>query len=216
MAPPFEGVGDPAPGGKSLMTDLDNAPDALAQARIASGMRCVQRGDRRAARLWFAQAEQTDDPDTLVRLAAIYDRTLHDSGHAEACYRRAISHGSLVAMGNLGVLLLAQDRLEHAVCWLRRAAATGHVDALYHLARALDRRGDHDEALAPLRRAAQTGHPPAMCALGLHHYLHGHPHRARRWYRRARATPDLRTHDPLLLLELLLSRRTPRRAFRRG
>lgn len=157
------------------MTDLDNAPDALAQARIASGMHCVQRGDRRAARLWFAQAEQTDDPDTLVRLAAIYDRTLHDSGHAEACYHRAISHGSLNAMGNLGVLLLAQDRLEHAVRWLRRAAASGHVDALYHLARALDRRGDHDEALAPLRRAARAGHPPAMCALGLHHYLHGHP-----------------------------------------
>lgn len=100
------------------MADLDNAPDAVAQALIEAGMHCVHRGDPRAARFWFAQAEQADDPHILVRLAAIYERTMRDRDHAEACYRRAINHGSLTGETKRVAAQRIRDSL--APPWLRR------------------------------------------------------------------------------------------------
>lgn len=189
------------------MAELEDRPPTTSRAMITDGLQWLRRGETRRALHCFAEAEQTEDPSTLATLGAIYDHSLNEVGHAEACYRRAADRGSILAMSNLGSLLLAQDRFDEALQWLHRAAASGHADALNTLATALDQHGHREEAFHYYDRAARAGQPQAMCAIVLRLVMRGQWRDARRWYQRAEATRDPRIQDPLLILKVLLSSR---------
>ncbi|MFF9168343.1 MULTISPECIES: tetratricopeptide repeat protein [unclassified Streptomyces] len=162
-----------------LLVQLDRPEEAVSALQEAerrgrdvtlwiAGILADEIEDRPRAEEYYRRALAENHPNALNDYGAF----LRDGGErldeAAELLRRAVAQGDTLAAGNLGRLLLDQDKPTEAVGWLRQALEAGHRSVLVPLGEAENESGDTEAAGRHLREALEEELPGAHFAYALH------------------------------------------------
>ncbi|MEV7238736.1 tetratricopeptide repeat protein [Streptomyces sp. NPDC051020] len=162
-----------------LLIQLDRPAEALSALQEAdhhgrnvtlwiAGILADEIEDHPRAEEYYQRALAENHPNALNDYGAF----LRDGGErldeAADLLRQAVDQGDTMAAGNLGRLLLDQDKPAEAVGWLRQALEAGHRSVLVALGGAENDTGDSEAAGQHLREALNEDLPGAHFAYALH------------------------------------------------
>ena len=147
--------------------------------------RLLDSGDVDEASTWLLLAAEAGAPSAMNDLGVVLFHTTDDKMSAVLWWRRAVEHGEVAAMVNLGWAAHTAGDLEFARSWYERASQEGHSGAVHNLSCLLEETGDHEGALALCEQAATLGNPSAMNDLAVHLERDGDVEAAISWYRHA-------------------------------
>ncbi|MFG2116728.1 tetratricopeptide repeat protein [Streptomyces sp. NPDC048718] len=162
-----------------LLVQLDRPEEAVSALQEAdrqgrdvilwiAGILADEIEDRDRAEKYYRRALAENHPDALNDYGAF----LHDGGErldeAADLLRQAVEQGDTMAAGNLGRLLLDQDKPAEAIGWLRQALEAGHRSVLVPLGVAENDTDESEAAGRHLREALDEELPGAHFAYALH------------------------------------------------
>lgn len=173
----------------ALLVELDRPEEALTALRKAAdrgrdvtlriaSVLADELGDRERAETYYRQALTDDDPQALNDYGAFLSEDDDRLDEAADLLRRAIRQGDDMAAGNLGRLLVDEEKYEEALPWLRQALANGYRSVLPVLGEAEHALGDTEAAGVHLREAVAERIPESHFPYALYLADTGSPREA--------------------------------------
>jgi Tfp pilus assembly protein PilF len=133
-----------------------------------AGVLADEIGDRPRAEEYYRQALAENKPNALNDYGAFLSDDGERLDEAAGLLRQAVDQGDTMAAGNLGRLLMDEDKPAEAIPWLRQALDAGHRSVLIALGEAENATGDTEAAGRRLREALAEELPGAHFAYALH------------------------------------------------
>ncbi len=145
------------------LADDDELGDSGAMINL--GGLAKKAGDLDAARAWYEEAADLDNPKAMFNLGLLAKKA-GDLDAARYWYEQAADRGNPKAMFNLGWLAEKAGKLDTARTCYQKAANLGNPKAMFNLGVLARKAGNPHTARAWYQKAANLGNPEAMASLG--------------------------------------------------